>query len=626
MTDVFISYKQEEREAVQIIASSLHDLKLSVWFDTKLRAGGSFDEEIAAALDEAKAVLVCWTPAAIQSEWVRGEATQGMQANRLAACFLQPTTLIPPFNLTHAENLCAWAGQPDDPAWLKLLERIGELVGRPGLSTYRALMRPGAPLAELKAWANANGADPLVDTVWARIAVIEGEGASERLAREKAEARAADERRKAHAEKSRRLARERGLRDPAAERRRFMALVGSVAAIALLSIGAIVYFVDAQGRDRALRDEANSVAEVRAFLADNSWHPIADRAREKLARLDVDAWTVASTSGSIEALEAYLADARGTPEGAFVTQAEEQLTTARHVQQVQQILYRLLIYRGDVDGAMNEETQRAIETFRYRWNMPVSSAIDAALLARLQIALDIWIHPRLEDLRAQTLERPSEADFIRLANEFNVEGAALRAVALVESGGTSAFGLDGRPLLLFERHHFSRRTNSRYDETNPNVSSRRPGGYPRTQAERWAQLEEAYALDPEAALQSASYGMVQLMGFNYTNFGFETAGEYVRFMSQSEANQFEAFARFARANGLIDELQRHDWAEFARRYNGPGYGANRYDQLMADAYARMSAQIAAENGSLLPGQTSRAPAAAQPEAPPEGSQANAADQ
>ena len=87
MTDVFISYKQEEREAVQIIASSLHDLKLSVWFDTKLRAGGSFDEEIAAAMNEAKAVLVCWTPAAVQSEWVRGEATQGMQANRLAACF-----------------------------------------------------------------------------------------------------------------------------------------------------------------------------------------------------------------------------------------------------------------------------------------------------------------------------------------------------------------------------------------------------------------------------------------------------------------------------------------------------------------------------------------------------------
>jgi hypothetical protein len=68
LVDVFVSYKQEEREAVQIIASSLADLKLDVWFDTKLRAGGSFDEEIATALQAAKAVPVCWTHAAIQSD------------------------------------------------------------------------------------------------------------------------------------------------------------------------------------------------------------------------------------------------------------------------------------------------------------------------------------------------------------------------------------------------------------------------------------------------------------------------------------------------------------------------------------------------------------------------------
>jgi len=116
LVDVFVSYKQEEREAVQIIASTLADLKLVIWFDTKLRAGGSFDEEIAAALRAANAVLVCWTPAAIQSEWVRAEATDGLNKNRLAACFLHPTELIPPFTLTHAENLSAWAGQTDDPA------------------------------------------------------------------------------------------------------------------------------------------------------------------------------------------------------------------------------------------------------------------------------------------------------------------------------------------------------------------------------------------------------------------------------------------------------------------------------------------------------------------------------
>jgi hypothetical protein len=112
LVDVFVSYKQEEREAVQIIASSLADLKLDVWFDTKLRAGGSFDEEIATALQAEKAVLVCWTHTAIQSEWVRAEATEGRNRNRWSLASCSPTELIPPFNLVHAENLTSWAGRP----------------------------------------------------------------------------------------------------------------------------------------------------------------------------------------------------------------------------------------------------------------------------------------------------------------------------------------------------------------------------------------------------------------------------------------------------------------------------------------------------------------------------------
>lgn len=595
MVDVFISYKQEEREAVQIIASTLNDLRLSVWFDTKLRAGGSFDEEIAAALVAAKAVLVCWTPAAIQSEWVRSESTQGMQTNRLAACFLQPTQLIPPFNLVHAENLCAWAGQADDPPWVKLLERIGELVGRPGLSTYARVMRPGVSIEELRAWAEANGADPLADSVWTRLALLEGEGAAERLARERAEARMLGERRKALTEKSRRLTRERGLRDPAAERRRFVFLVGAVVAIAVLSIGAIVYFVDAQDRERRLQ-EANSVLTVREFIATNAWHPIISRAREKLARLDLDAWSNASDEGTIAALQAYVEGASSDPRGAFIVQADEMLSVAEETRQVQELLSRLLIYRGPIDGAKNDITNLAIRVFRYRCNMVVSDDIDETLKQRLAAALEVWIHPRLEDLRAVTRDRPSESDFVRLAAEFGIEGAVLQAVAEVESGSFGAFGEDGRPTLFFERHLFSRKTNGRYDATHPRVSNRTPGGYPRVQAQMWDRLAEAHALDPEAALESASWGSVQLLGQNFGNSGFENVGEYVRFLSQSEINQYEALLRMVRANRLIDELQRHDWVGFAARYNGPGYVANRYHTKLAEVYERIRTRMAAEYG------------------------------
>jgi hypothetical protein len=475
LVDVFISYKQEEREAVSIIATSLADLKLDVWFDSKLRAGGSFDTEIAAALETAKAVLVCWTSAAIRSEWVRAEATEGRNGDRLVACFLQPTMLPPPFNLTHAENLSAWAGQRDDPAWLKLLDRIGELVGRPGLSRYYAVMRPGASIQELRDWANANGADPLIDTVWTRISLIEGEGADARLAREKAEARTAAEQRKAQAEKSRRLARERGLRDPVRERRRFLALAGSGAAIAILLIAAIWYVADWQERERVLRDEVTTTQEARTFLADRTlggWHPIAALAREKFERLDEGAWRIARTDGSIEKLKAYIDDADQTPRGKALEQGRTMLAAAQKILSVQQKLKRMGLHSGPVNGAHDQATQEAIALFRYRWNMPVSTAVDEPLKRKLDEALDWWIHPRLEELHARSTDPPTEAEFIRLAKELGLDAATILALLEVETVD-AGFLPDGRPKILFEAHLFSRLTGGRWDASHPDISGNR---------------------------------------------------------------------------------------------------------------------------------------------------------
>ena len=422
---------------------------------------------------------------------------------------------------------------------MKLLERIGELTGRPGLSAYCAVMRVGAPKEELHAWATGNGADPLVGTVWDRIKLIEGEGAADRIAREQTEARATGERRRAQAERSRRLIRERGLRDPKTERLRFLGLVGAVALIALISLGAIAYFVDAQGRERTLANNANDIPAVRTFLAQNAWHPVAAQARDKLARLDIQAWNAAHDAGTIDALTHYVHDATGDPQGGFLTQAQTQLATAQQTKRAQEILARLLLYRGPIDGAANADTRAAVELFRYRWNMQVSDVIDTELMQRLVQALNIWIYPQIDDLRAVTLAHPTKADYVRIANTYGVDGAGFLAVAEVETGGLGGWGPDGRMIILFERHLFSRRTNHQYDASHPNISSSNFGGYPPTQQARWAQLAEAFALDPEAAFQSASYGKSQILGQNYRLFGFETAGEFVRFLSQSEGNQLE---------------------------------------------------------------------------------------
>lgn len=193
----------------------------------------------------------------------------------------------------------------------------------------------------------------------------------------------------------------------------------------------------------------------------------------------------------------------------------------------------------------------------------------------------------LAQLQAQSRAPLTRADFEASAARLGCEWEALAAAAEVQSAPSGAFAADGRPTILFERHLFSRHTNSRFDASNPNVSNRTPGGYPPGQAERWAQLAEAFALDAEAALRSTSFGRFQLLGLNFASSGAATARDYAAKLSRSERDQLEAFEGFVRARGLGDELQRRDWTGFASRYNGPGYAVSQYDMKMAQAYARL---------------------------------------
>ncbi|MBI1188238.1 MAG: TIR domain-containing protein [Alphaproteobacteria bacterium] len=165
--DVFISYKREERAGVAAIAQRLNALKLSVWFDARMQSGAAFDEEINRAVRGAKCVLVCWSPGAVESVWVRAEADIGRTRGVLAAAILSSCDLFPPFNLIHTDDLRAGVG-PQNPEWLKLLERIGALVGRPGLAAYEN----AHDRAALGAWIAAYPNDPLADDAVARLRAL----------------------------------------------------------------------------------------------------------------------------------------------------------------------------------------------------------------------------------------------------------------------------------------------------------------------------------------------------------------------------------------------------------------------------------------------------------------------
>ena len=178
----------------------------------------------------------------------------------------------------------------------------------------------------------------------------------------------------------------------------------------------------------------------------------------------------------------------------------------------------------------------------------------------------------------------TEQDFKNAAKELNCEIAAIKAVAEVESK-SDGFLPTGEPVILFERHIFSKLTKGLFDKSHPNISNPTPGGYG-TVSQQHKRLQAAVALDRNAALMSASWGKFQIMGFNFTLAGYNSLQQFVTAMYTSEAEHLKAFVEYIKNTFLDDELRDKRWKDFARKYNGPAYYKNKYDTKLEAAYKK----------------------------------------
>ena len=175
-----------------------------------------------------------------------------------------------------------------------------------------------------------------------------------------------------------------------------------------------------------------------------------------------------------------------------------------------------------------------------------------------------------------------------LAQSTKLLGVGAAELWTVLSVETHGFGFlpDRRPAILFERHIFSKQTGGRFD-SNPAISSTTPGGYLGGALE-YDRLAQAIALDAHAALMSASWGIGQVMGFNFAAAGFATVEAMVAAMVQSEDSQLQGMAAFVKSKALNRSLVAHDWASFARGYNGPAFADNHYDTKLAGFFQKYS--------------------------------------
>lgn len=148
MADVFISYKREDIAAMEPLHALLADLDVSVWFDAGIEVGAAWEKRIEAEIDKARAVIVCWTFAAISSYWVKREAEIGYLRGILAPVRLEPCALVPPYDAIQTADFTDWRGAPDHAEAQRLLLRLEQLLGKNHLAR-NARLRAGGQKEEM---------------------------------------------------------------------------------------------------------------------------------------------------------------------------------------------------------------------------------------------------------------------------------------------------------------------------------------------------------------------------------------------------------------------------------------------------------------------------------------------
>ncbi len=201
------------------------------------------------------------------------------------------------------------------------------------------------------------------------------------------------------------------------------------------------------------------------------------------------------------------------------------------------------------------------------------------------------------------------------AAELGVPAATLAAVLYAESRG-NGFNADGTPVIRFENHYFFRRFARASAENRRTYDRHFQHGRPSWKGHKWREdgrgrwrgfhgnqakehqvLDFAEALDEEAARESISVGVAQIMGANHEMLGYDSAVAMYDALEAGIKAQLDGMVAFIEnRNGAVAALQRGDFVGFASLYNGTGQAAYYGGRIRtaARSYERIERAAAAE--------------------------------
>ena len=108
------------------IAQSLTETGFSVWWDRHIRAGTDFSAEIEREIASARAVVVLWSDASHDSQWVRDEAAYARDRNKLIPVRIDAST--PPLGFGQVQSISLDGSRQRDTAFAELCGAVRRLM------------------------------------------------------------------------------------------------------------------------------------------------------------------------------------------------------------------------------------------------------------------------------------------------------------------------------------------------------------------------------------------------------------------------------------------------------------------------------------------------------------------
>ncbi|WP_316226671.1 TIR domain-containing protein [Bradyrhizobium sp. SZCCHNS3052] len=143
MSDVFISYANEDRTRAEMLARALEGRGWSIFWDRTIPIGETWRGTIGRELNEARCVVVIWSKASIASGWVQEEADDAKRRGMLVPVLIEGVEPPIGFRSLQAADLSDWNATEPTQAFQRLINDISRHIVSP--STPPEQVHAGKP-------------------------------------------------------------------------------------------------------------------------------------------------------------------------------------------------------------------------------------------------------------------------------------------------------------------------------------------------------------------------------------------------------------------------------------------------------------------------------------------------